>query len=305
MVRTATVLCVASAVLPTIQALSIDLTRLSLFRRDKPAHLPNFDLLTAEPDRIPPAPKSTTKRWDAGSYPQTCYDIAREAISSTDSRPKCEIRDLEVYDVTYEGCDADPWIMCRCSNAEHSLQEMVDGMGTVPHGVRSMVSHVINMNGFGGGGGGSSNDRISYGGRPAQTFFSHESMHSNDKGFSISQEYQVAYDADSCVPDDYANASPAENFAQLGTWLNFGINGKPIDPYTGKDASCMKNLLEASQKWLGDKLPLATTKCAPRPANDENVQAKRSARDVIVKRDPMKRFKREEMLPHVPYQHLF
>lgn len=302
MVRTAAVLGLASLLLPTIEALSIDLAKLSLFRRDKTALLPNFDLLTAEPDRVPPAAKSTTRRWEAGQYPQSCHDKAREEISETNKDPKCQLRDLEVYDVFYEGCDADPWVMCRCVNAEHSLQEMVDGMGTVPHGVRSMVAHVVNMNGFGGGGGGSSNDRIYYGGRPEETFFSHESMHSNDKGFSISEDYQKAYDADTCVPDDYSNASPAENFAQLGTWLNFGINGKEIDPYTGKDASCMKNQLEAAQKWLGDKLPLATTKCAPRPANDANVSGTVKARDVV-RADPAVGF--ESLLPHVPYQRSF
>ncbi|KAF2706544.1 hypothetical protein K504DRAFT_492964 [Pleomassaria siparia CBS 279.74] len=302
MVRTAVALEFAVLLLPAIHAVSIDRTKFSLFRRDKTTHLPNLNILTAEPDRIPPAAKSTTRRWDAGLYPQSCYDKAREAINDSDARPKCQLRDLEVYDVTYEGCDADPWIMCRCVNAEHSLQEMVDGMGTVPHGIRSMVSHVVNMNGFGGGGGGSNNDRIYYGGRPEETFFSHESMHSNDKGFSISEEYQKAYDADSCVPDDYANASPAENFAQLGTWLNFGINGKEIDPYVGTSASCMTNQLQAAQKWLGDKLPLATTKCAPRPANDANVAAKRKAREVV-KADPVADF--ESLLPHVPYDHDF
>ena len=301
MVRKQAIIGLASVLLPTIEALSIDLSKLSLFRRDKPAHLPNFDLLTAKPDRIPPVAKSKTSKWKPGLYPQSCYNHAREAISSTDKRPKCALRDLEVYDVAYEGCNQPPWVFCRCSNAEHTLQQMVDGMGTVPHALRSRVSHVSNMNGYGGGGGGSSNDRIYYGGRPAQTFFSHEVMHSNDRGFSISKEYKAAYDKDTCVPDNYANASPAENFAQLGTWLNWNINGKKVDPYVGKSSDCMKNQLKAVQKWLGDALPLATSKCVPRPANDKNVAAKRKAG--LIEADPNVDF--PSLLPPTTYDSPF
>ncbi|KAF1970722.1 hypothetical protein BU23DRAFT_556448 [Bimuria novae-zelandiae CBS 107.79] len=139
----------------------------------KTALLDNFDALTADPSRIPPIVKGTATRWEAGKYPQNCYDKAREAISDEDARPKCELRDLEIYDVTYEDCPSgrDPWDLCRCSNAELSLQDTIDGMGTVPPGARSYVLHIITMNGFGGGGGYSDSNSIFCGGlRPKPGF---------------------------------------------------------------------------------------------------------------------------------------
>jgi len=269
---------------------------------DKTPLLDNFDALTAEDSRIPPIVKGTAKKWDAGKYPQNCFDKAREAINDSDARPKCELRDLEIYDVTYEDCPSgrEPWIICRCSNSELSLQDTVDGMGTLPPGARSNVLHVVTMNGFGGGGGYSDGNSIFAGGHPQKTWFSHEGMHCNDRdgfAFSNGDVFKNAIAADSCVPDGYAKNNPTEDFAQIGTYLNYDINGHKID-YTGKDAACMNNQLNAAREYLGDRLDRGA-KCFPAPGSDGTTTGKRDTKRNIVEADPNSKF--ESLLPHTPY----
>jgi hypothetical protein len=300
MVHFTTVLGVASVLVPSIWAHPHGS---SLVERDlaKTALLDNFDALDAEADRKPPVVQGTATKWATGKYPQNCYDKAREAISDSDARPKCELRDLEIYDVTYEDCSGrDPWIVCRCSNAELSLQETVDGMGTLPPGARSNVLHIITMNGFGGGGGYSDGNSIFCGGHPSNTWFSHESMHCNDRdGFAFSNGdiWNQAIAADTCVPDSYSNNNPTEDFAQVGTYLNYDINGHTID-YTGKDASCMSHQLDAARTYLGDRLDKGT-QCFNAPGTDGTVSGKRDGKRGVVEQDPEEGF--AELLPHTPY----
>ena len=277
---------------------------------NKAAMLSDFAALTAQPDRIPPSVKGIATQWAQGRYPQNCYDKAREAISGTDLRPKCQLHDLEVYDVTYEDCSTgrDPWIMCRCSNAELSIQETIDGMGTVPTGARSNVLHVVTMNGFGGGGGYSDWNSIFCGGHPDTTWFSHESMHCNDRvmgqsgAFSNGQTWADAIAKDSCVPDTYSDNNPTEDFAQVGTYLNYQLNGHNVD-YTGKSATCFDNQLDAAKSFMGPLMqPNGTCFNAPGKDGTFNGTSKRSSYN-IVEADPEADF--EELLPHIPYTHVF
>lgn len=311
MVRFTSLTGAALALAPAIHAHTLPLMHgMSLIARDglgKTALLPNFDALTEDPSRIPPIVKGTAKKWDAGRYPKNCYDKAREAISDSDARPKCQLRDLEIYDVTYEDCPADqrePWVVCRCVNAELSLQEVIDGMGTVPPGARSNVLHIVTMNGFGGGGGYSDGNSIFCGGAPSKTWFSHESMHCNDRdgfAFSNGKEFNEAIEKDSCVPDDYANNNPTEDFAQIGTYLNYDNNGHVID-YTGKDATCMGNQLNAARAYLAERLD-PKGKCFNAPGKDDIVDGKPDARRDIVERDANSEY--DSLLPHTPYTHTF
>lgn len=308
MVRFTSVSGLALALVPGIQAHTLPLLRgmSQLTQRDlaKGTLLDNFDALTADPSRIPPIVKGTGTKWEPGRYPQNCYDKAREALSDTDARPKCQLQDLEVYDVTYEDCPSgrDPWIICRCSNSELSLQDTIDGMGTVPPGARSNVLHVVTMNGFGSGGGYSDGNSIFCGGAPAKTWFSHEAMHCNDRdgfAFSNGEDFNNAINADSCVPDAYANNNPTEDFAQVGTYLNYNINGHAID-YTGKDAGCMGNQLNSAQAYLAERLDRNGV-CFNAPGTDGIVNGKRDTRRDIVERDPNAPY--EKLLPHTAYGH--
>ncbi|KAF9737559.1 hypothetical protein PMIN06_011650 [Paraphaeosphaeria minitans] len=282
--------------------LSHGMSQLSQRDLDKTPLLDNFDALTADSSRIPPIKQGYSSKWDAGRYPQNCFDKAREAISDTDARPKCQIQDLEVYDVTYDDCPSgrDPWILCRCANAELTVDEAINGLGTVPPGARSNVLHMVTMNGFGGGGGYSDGNSIFCGGAPSTTWFSHESMHCNDRdgfAFSNGDVFNNAINADSCVPDSYAANNPTEDFAQIGTYLNYDINGHAID-YTGKDASCMANQLNAARAYLGDRLDEGGA-CFNAPGTDGTTNGKRGTN--IVEVDPSSEY--ESLLPHTPYTH--
>ncbi|KAJ4355858.1 uncharacterized protein N0V89_003879 [Didymosphaeria variabile] len=269
MVRFSSAAGVALALATSTRAHTVPLSHgmSQLSQRDlaKTPLLDNFDALTADPSRIPPIVKGTATKWDAGRYPQNCYDKAREAISDDDARPKCQLGDLEIYDVTYEDCPSgrDPWVLCRCANAELSLQDTIDGS-------------------------------------PQKTWFSHESMHCNDRdgfAFSNGDVFNNAINADSCVPDGYANNNPTEDFAQVGTYLNYDINGHAID-YTGKDASCMNNQLNAARDYLAERLD-KNGACFNAPGTDGIANGKRSTS--IVERDPNSSY--EKLLPHTPYAH--
>ncbi|KAF2476847.1 uncharacterized protein BDR25DRAFT_162608, partial [Lindgomyces ingoldianus] len=131
----------------------------------------------------------------------------------------CALSKLEVYNVTYNDCTAYPWTICRCADAQLSVDQMRNAIGRVPPGARSNVVHYFVVSGDKPDGtistsAGSSNDRVLLRGSLHDAVFMHETMHSVDK-FSSKQPFTDAYNADSCVPDAYSNASPAEDFAQL------------------------------------------------------------------------------------------
>ena len=76
---------------------------------------------------------------------------------------------------------------------------------------------------------------------------------------------------DTCVPDNYANASPAEDFAQLGVWISYDTNPQTkVSSYVG-DFSCMGHQLETVGRYAGQQLNKATSQCFDRRPNDPNV----------------------------------
>ncbi|KAF2251888.1 hypothetical protein BU26DRAFT_516626 [Trematosphaeria pertusa] len=252
------------------------LTIPSLILAQKTAFLEDFAILDEKDERKPPFAASTVNKWDAGSYPQFCYDTANAAKGTDDPRRNCEIANVEVFDVAYADCPDKPWTVCRCTDAQLSVDQMVNAFGRVPPGVRSHVVHIFILDGSRpdgsiGKSGGSNNDRFVIRGPIDDAAFAHESFHSVDKGFSSQSTFTDAYDADSCVPDNYANSSPAEDFAQLGTWLDYDINGVPISSYLDKDQGCMKNQLEAVRAYATQYIDLNTSECFDRRPNDGNV----------------------------------
>ncbi|KAF2708702.1 hypothetical protein K504DRAFT_363205, partial [Pleomassaria siparia CBS 279.74] len=126
----------------------------------------------------------------------------------------CPIENLEVYTVTYSDCPTRPWTICRCSDAQVSRETYATDFGRVPPGIRSRVVHSLIIS-ESTGSAGSNNDRILFRGPVGPAVYLHESMHSADSGFPDTTAFTDAYNADTCVPDNYANASPAEDFAQL------------------------------------------------------------------------------------------
>ncbi|KAF1960128.1 hypothetical protein CC80DRAFT_582482 [Byssothecium circinans] len=245
------------------------LTLPTLIHAAKTAFFPNFSALDAQSPRKPPFASSPAivTFLGVGKYPSFCYSTSNAAKASDDPRKNCAISSLQVYTVAYNDCPSIPWTVCRCADAQLSMEQMVIAFGRVPPGIRSGVVHVFVLDGSRPDGsirssGGSNNDRFVIRGPIADAAFAHESFHSTDKGFSCSAAFMNAYNAD---------ASPAEDFAQLGVFVDYDTNGTPISSYVSKEQSCMRNQLDAVRMYAGDKINLATSRCFARRPNDGNV----------------------------------
>lgn len=240
------------------------------------AFLEDYTILDEREEHKPPFSSSIVTKWDNSSYPSFCYDTANAAKGDDDPRVNCAINNLEVFDVAYSDCPDKPWTICRCNDAQLSIESTVNAFGRVPPGVRSHVVHIFIIDGSRpdgtiGKSGGSNNDRFVIRGPIDDAAFAHEAFHSVDAGFSSSANFTAAYDDDSCVPDNYANASPSEDFAQLGVWLDYETNGIPISDYVEKSQVCMVSQLTTVRKYAHQWLDLKESKCFTRRSNDEIV----------------------------------
>lgn len=190
----------------------------------------------------------------------------------------CDASAIEAVSVTFEDCDV-PWTVCRCNDAQMDMDTIVDRFGSVPPGIRSYVGSLLAVNAPSCSAG-SGGDFIVFNGDCGVSVFVHEASHSLDQGTSPSQPWSDALAASSCVPDDYANTSPAEDFAQVDVvYVYQQRHGAiPADPsclqaqldYMKNDARI--SLAESSDKCLPDKRPFtldppapATTTAAPEP----------------------------------------
>ncbi|KAF2105448.1 hypothetical protein BDV96DRAFT_509348 [Lophiotrema nucula] len=245
----------------------------------------DLDFLDSSAANKPPLAAYTLSRWAAGTYPSGCVSTARSQRASDDPRPNCAISALEVYDIAYTECPSTPWTVCRCADAELTANQMADSFSRVPAAVRSKVVHFMAVSGGRPNnvvvkGAGSNDDRITFVGPLQDAVFAHESFHSVDQGFHDTATFQNAYNADSCVPDNYANASPAEDFAQLGVWLDYDTNGRPINQYFTKSQACMQNQLNAVRTYAQGLYDLTKggRTCSARRPNDATVSATNSAK---------------------------
>ncbi|KAF2272074.1 uncharacterized protein EI97DRAFT_345096, partial [Westerdykella ornata] len=128
----------------------------------------------------------------------------------------CPTGNLEAFSVTYNDrdCASRPWALCRCTDSNVSRDQMARDFGRVPPGIRSRVVHAMSIR-ENQASAGSADDRILFRGLVKPAVYLHEAMHSADQNFHSSTEFTNAYNSDTCVPDNYANSSPAEDFAQL------------------------------------------------------------------------------------------
>ena len=78
-----------------------------------------------------------------------------------------------------------------------------------------------------------------------------ESFRSVDKKLPASQTFEDAYAVDYCVPDDYAKASPVEDFTHLAIWHPYDIKGILIKNYLDWDTDCMKSQLRVAKGYAG------------------------------------------------------
>ncbi|OAX78973.1 hypothetical protein ACJ72_06714 [Emergomyces africanus] len=223
---------------------NLDKPKTVLFRRGL-GELNSDPVLGAGPAKV--------VRWKkSDGYPEFCWNEARAKRSSTDNRVRCEPDRLTVYNITYPDCGEDPWALCRCSDAQESVEEMVTRFGRVPPGLRSSVRHLIafehpssagitivpwNM--------------IMIFGNSSDSVYFHESSHCRDQGFHNSRAFKRAKELDSCWPTQYSKTSDAELFAELGVAHLYDRSGKTLLE-RGFNPACLSNGLRAISKYVGD-----------------------------------------------------
>lgn len=169
----------------------------------------------------------------------------------------CEEKDVEAREVTYGDCET-PWIICRCANANLSMDDLMLKFGFVPPGIRSYVGGMLAV--FDpSASAGTSGDFIVFRSNCSTPVFIHESAHSLDQGTNGSDEWRDAIAKSDCVPDDYANTNEAEDFAQVTVVHSYlAKHGSlPSDP------ACLKPQLDVLNNTPRLALAQSTKKCLP------------------------------------------
>ncbi|KZV60180.1 hypothetical protein PENSPDRAFT_718672 [Peniophora sp. CONT] len=178
--------------------------------------------------------------------PDICTSHANDAECDTN---------VEAYQVNYGDC-SEPWTLCRCSDAQMDITTLAKRFAQVPPGVRSYVGSALAV-AADSCSAGSSGDFIVFNGDCVQAVFDHESGHSLDQSTSPSSEWSAALNDSSCVPDDYANTSPAEDFAQVNVCYIYQthVGGLPADP------SCMQPQLDVFKNDARIHGAITATEC--------------------------------------------
>lgn len=184
---------------------------------DKPVISPEFPngglgSLAADLEANLRPPLSSFEYWETGFIPQDCKTLAEGGGFSA--------LDVSTFNIYYDDCE-EPWIFCRHKDSPLSEKQMIDFFGSLPVRMRVYNRHIIALPGSRSAG--SNGDNIVMNGDCGLTIFIHENAHSMDshaydpnqgKPFSHGQIWLDAYNADSAVPDSYAQSSQQENFAQ-------------------------------------------------------------------------------------------
>lgn len=133
---------------------------------------------------------------------------------------------------------------------------MATRFAQVPPGVRSYVGSALAV-AADSCSAGSAGDFIVFNGDCSQSVFDHESGHSLDQSTSPSSEWSAALNDSSCVPDDYANSSPAEDFAQVNVCYIYQtrVGDLPADP------SCMQPQLDVFKNDARIHGAITATQC--------------------------------------------
>ncbi|KAF5365290.1 hypothetical protein D9758_005478 [Tetrapyrgos nigripes] len=166
---------------------------------------------------------------------------------------------MTAYSVFFDDCGA-AFIVCRCDNANMSLDMIRDRLSRVPVGLRQYLASVVVLPGDEARAYTLRSGDVHIFGDAGVNIWVHESMHAYD--FTILDphhplsDYSVwkrAIQADSCVPDDYSATNAVEDFAQMGVIKMYTLANNGALP-DGMQAECMSNQL----KFM-DGVPLFNT----------------------------------------------
>ncbi|KAK0472017.1 hypothetical protein IW261DRAFT_1343946 [Armillaria novae-zelandiae] len=152
---------------------------------------------------------------------------------------------MTATNVTFDDC-GDPWTVCRCSNANMTMDTVVDRLGRVPVGLRRYVATIVVLGDTSTHAYTLTNGDIHLFGDSAIETWLHESMHSFDfaSGISVSNSSQwlESIGNDSCAPDDYSLTNAVEDFAQVGVMKFYSLAHYGELP-SGWEPGCMRNQL--------------------------------------------------------------
>lgn len=266
-------------------ASAVSLASIASGALDKPVIDPEFpdggldSLAQGLTDNLASVEGGSWKAWDAGWIPKDCKSIAEDAeFAATDIIP---------FDISYPDCPDDPWVFCRHKDSPMSEDTIVDIWGKVPVRMRSFVRHMVFLPGDASAG--SSGDNVQMNGDLGITVFIHENAHSLDPHafdpelgdpFSDGQTWLDAYDADSAVPDSYAQSSQQENFAQQAVVAIFD-NVVPDGLGTVQpNWQAIFNQYDTLRTNIGDTI-VPGGECANRLENSESVSMDDSARSSL------------------------
>ncbi|EER41887.1 conserved hypothetical protein [Histoplasma capsulatum H143] len=220
-------------------------------------------------DPVPGSKAKSVVQWaKSDGYPEFCWNEARAQRSNDDKRPRCEPGRLNVYNVTYEDCpDQDPWVLCHCTDAQQTLNDMVERVGKIPPGLRSYMIHLVAFeNDSVGGGTVIPWNMIMIFGDAQDSVYMHEASHCIDGGFYQSDVFQAAKAKDSCWPTYYSKSADPELFAEIGVAYLYDRSGKTLIQ-RGYNPSCLSNGLKALDEHVGLNFQRDGAKCFKRNPN--------------------------------------
>ncbi|OAX84523.1 hypothetical protein ACJ72_01114 [Emergomyces africanus] len=224
-------------------------------------------------DPVPGSEATEIVQWQKDDgYPEFCWNEARAKRSNEDSRPRCEPSRLNIYNVTYSDClDQDPWVLCHCSDAQQSLNQMITRVGKLPPALRS---HMIHLAAFENESVGGATvipwNMIMVFGEAQDSVYMHEASHCIDRGFYESEAFLKAKAMDSCWPTYYSKSADIELFAELGVLFLYDRSGKSLIE-RGYDPACLVNGLKAIDEYVGLDYKRDGNKCFKRNPNSKVV----------------------------------
>ncbi|KAJ7082697.1 hypothetical protein B0H15DRAFT_785644 [Mycena belliarum] len=148
--------------------------------------------------------------------------------------------------VTYEDC-GNTFDVCRCTDANMTMDTVVDRLGRVPVGLRRFLGTVLVLGGKTQAYTNLSTGDVHFFGQCAMETWIHEAAHALDYAIetaplSNSVGWEKATLRDSCVPDNYSLTNQVEDFAQMAVIKTYMLlHSGNLPP--GFEAACMENQL--------------------------------------------------------------
>ncbi|KAH7091902.1 hypothetical protein BKA62DRAFT_834768 [Auriculariales sp. MPI-PUGE-AT-0066] len=117
------------------------------------------------------------------AVPDICKNYAKDA--------KCDLSKVTARRVKYSDCE-DPWVLCRCGDANMSMDTLQRRWAKVPAGIRSYTGAVLAVKAGGCSALNYGGQFIRFHGNCNSAVFLHEAGHSLDAGFSREKRFTDA-----------------------------------------------------------------------------------------------------------------